>query len=158
MRSLESMPPYGSSFQLSLTPTTEPLDCFLGHRREEINQITVRIAKQHSTIPHGIVVGSFTHSSTNGFKRSYSASTSWTWNSIMTVRLLAATAEPAPNSCTVWEWPIARVHDGITSSAKTGAGAFRRNTRNFLIELDKTIHVISNDTHRSKIHEISSFL
>lgn len=33
------------------TPMTEPLDCFLGHRREEINKIAVRIAEQYSTIP-----------------------------------------------------------------------------------------------------------
>jgi len=36
--------------------------------------------------------------------------------------LSAARAEPAPKSATVCEWPIASVTDGITNTAKGGAG------------------------------------
>jgi hypothetical protein len=52
-------------------------------------------------LPHGIVVGSWIHSLTIGAKRAYSASTSSTRNSMMTLWLSAACAEPAPKSCTV---------------------------------------------------------
>jgi hypothetical protein len=53
--------------------------------------------------------------------RSYSASTSSTRNSVITVRLSAARAEPGPNSGTVRELAIASVNGGKTSSAKTSA-------------------------------------
>ncbi|UUZ82303.1 hypothetical protein LJK88_49280 [Paenibacillus sp. P26] len=87
----------------SSRPAAETLDRFLGNRGEEVDKIAVGVAKQCRAVPHGIVVGSCTHSSTSGFKREYSASTSGTRNSMMTVWLSAARAEPAPNSCTVWE-------------------------------------------------------
>ena len=38
-------------FNCPSTPTAEPFDRFLGHRREEVNQVAVGIAKQHSTVP-----------------------------------------------------------------------------------------------------------
>jgi hypothetical protein len=71
-------------------------------------------------LPHGMVVGSCTHWLTSGLSRSYSLSTSSTRNSMMTLRLSAGRAESSPNSCVVCVWPIARVHDRMTSSAKTG--------------------------------------
>jgi hypothetical protein len=39
---------------------------------------------------------------------------------MMTVWLSAGRAESVPNSCVVCVWPIARVQDGMISSANTG--------------------------------------
>lgn len=36
--------------------------------------------------------------------------------------------------------------------------SFCRNLQDFFVELNETIHVVSNDAYRRKIHNISSFL
>jgi len=61
------------------------------------------------------------------------------------------------------QWYRLRVADcqGARFQNKFGKdrrGAFRRNTQDFFIEIDKTIQVVGNNAYRSKIHEIPTFL
>jgi hypothetical protein len=73
--------------------------------------------------PHGIVVGSCTHSFTTS--RSNSLSTSSTRNSMMTVWLSAGHANFL-NGQVVRVWPKAMVQEGRSISAKTGADQIAR--------------------------------
>ena len=69
-------------------------------------------------LPHGIVVGSLTKSSTRPARFWRTPSTSSTRNSMMTVRLSAGRAAPGANSGTVRALAMARVAEPIVSSAK----------------------------------------
>ena len=53
-------------------------------------------------------------------------------------------------------FPRANLRKAIQLSEE-GRGALRRNTRDFLKELDESIQVVGNDAYRSEIHEISPF-
>ncbi len=106
--------------------------------------------------PHGIVIGPCTHSSTSGFKRVYSASTSWTRNSMMTVWLSAARGTGAEqlHRLGVANRQGTRWQNELSEDRRR---ALRQNTCDFLIEHDESIQVVSNYAYRSEIHETSSF-
>src|SRR6185312_3365795 len=76
--------------------------------------------RRSERFPHGMVVGAFTKSVTQGVSLSYSASTSSTRNSMMAEWLSAARADPGPNRFTVGVPAMARVNDESDSSANTG--------------------------------------
>jgi hypothetical protein len=73
-------------------------------------------------LPHGIVVGSCTRSSSSSpFSRSNSASTSATWNSMITVRFAPGWAMSAPNAARVGVPATASVPALVRSSANWAA-------------------------------------
>jgi hypothetical protein len=69
-------------------------------------------------LPHGIVVGSLTKSSTKPASLWCTPSTSSTRNSMMTVLLSAGRAAPGANNGTVRVLAIASVAEPVVSSAK----------------------------------------
>jgi len=86
---------------------------------KELTRLPSGSRNRSDRLPQGIVVGSWTKSSTKPARFWCTPSTSSTRNSMITVRLPAGRAAPGANSGTVRVLPIARVAWAVLSSAKS---------------------------------------
>jgi hypothetical protein len=108
--------PGGACRAVALSSASELLD---GGRGDEVDEVASGSRNRSDRLPHGIVAGSLTKSSTKPARFWCTPSTSSARNSMITVRLSAGRAAPGANGGTVRVLPIARAAQAVLNSAKS---------------------------------------
>lgn len=139
------------------TPAFEPFDCFLGHRREEVDEVAVGVAKQCRAVPpwHR---GRFLYPLVD--KRLQArvlgidvVDAKFDDDGVVVGRAHGTSAEQlhrlgvADRQRTRWQNEL----------SEDRRGTLRRNACDLFIEHDESIQIVGNDAYRSEIHEITTF-